>query len=260
MKRLLTGILLGALTLGTLWAGGYWWVGFLVVVLRVAASEWARLGGSYERVVALVVLLGFLLVAADLLLFLPLLLFIPLAVLLFCNSPRVAGQFNWLASALLWLSFPAYFLLDLRRGMEISNDFISGIWLVGLLLGATIIQNSMEYYVGLSLGERSTFFNKLSPNKSTAGYLGGLTGVLAVFAFAVFMGVFPYELAIILVLGVGTAGPAGDLLMSAFKREQDLDDTGNILPGHGGILDRIDSLLANTVVFYLILNISRYLG
>ncbi len=256
MKRLLTGLLLGILTFGCLFAGGLWWAGFLIVVLCMAALEWAQLGGSSSWGVVLVAFLGFVLIEADLLIFLPLLLFIPIMVLLFCNTPAAVDQFTWSASALFWLSFPAYFLLDLRRGLEVSAN---GAWLVGLLIVATIFQNSLEYYVGLLLGSRATFFNRLSPNKSTAGYLGGFIGIILVFLFSVIMDIFSYELAILLILGLGTAGPAGDLLMSAFKRKQSLKDTGNLLPGHGGILDRIDSLLANTVIFYLILNISRYL-
>ncbi|MGM0381485.1 MAG: phosphatidate cytidylyltransferase, partial [bacterium] len=97
-------------------------------------------------------------------------------------------------------------------------------------------------------------------NKSTAGFLGGLVAVVLTFILSAYLGIFPWSRALVFALGLGVAGPAGDLLISAFKRNRKLDDTGAILPGHGGLLDRIDSLLANTVVFYLLLNISGYLS
>lgn len=258
LKRWISGILLAALTLACLLAGGYWWDGLLIIGLGLAGMEWAELGGSSRLVILPVAIAGYMLLVFDLVNFIPLLLFIPLIVILWSNNPAGSQQFMLSASALLWLSFPFYFLFLLRRGYEVSGSFVPGTRLLGILILVTVLQNTLAYYAGLYLGTRSTFFAGLSPNKSTGGFLGGFAGVAVAFILAYYAGLFPLRLALLLTVGLGTAGPAGDLLISAFKRESGLDDTGDIIPGHGGVLDRIDSLLANSVVFYLLLNISVY--
>jgi len=260
LKRWISGLLLGGVTLACLIAGGVWWMGLIIIGLLLASLEWANLGNCSFWSVAAVVIAGFGFIVYGMLNFLPLLLFIPLSIILWSNTPGAVQEFTLAASGLLWLSFPFYFLLLLRRGVEISGEFIPGIWLVGILILTTVLQNTLALYAGLFFGTRLTFFEGLSPNKSTVGFLGGLAGVVLVFGSAFYAGLFPFGLSLLLAAGLAVAGPSGDLLISAFKRNNNLDDTGSIIPGHGGILDRIDSLLANTIIFYLLVNISGYLS
>lgn len=87
---------------------------------------------------------------------------------------------------------------------------------------------------------------EVSPNKTWAGYMGALI------APAILVCLFQLSVSLdLIVLGIllGITGQAGDLLVSSVKRDADLKNTGNLIPGHGGILDRIDSLIPAIAVF-----------
>ena len=95
---------------------------------------------------------------------------------------------------------------------------------------------------------------RLSPNKTVEGFFGGL--VLGTF-FTMLIGYFlqlPLWPLLILGLAITILGPLGDLSISLLKREAGVKDSGNLLPGHGGALDRVDTLLwAVTIAYYLAL-------
>ena len=112
------------------------------------------------------------------------------------------------------------------------------------------------YAVGKVLG-KNNLFPVISPNKTIEGYLGGLAAsLIAAFTCkAFFFKDISTTHCILLALGIGVMGQLGDLLESTFKRANNLKNSGNLLPGHGGMLDRIDSLLFVTpfVYYYKIL-------
>jgi phosphatidate cytidylyltransferase len=148
------------------------------------------------------------------------------------------------SSALLLVAFPLSFAVRLH-----------GITGVGpkLLLFALVITwagDTVAYFVGRAIGKHA-FAPILSPKKTWEGAAGGLVGSLLVgWAFSYWMKEpVPQMLAM---AGLGSiAGQVGDLLESAYKRSAGVKDSGALLPGHGGILDRIDALiLAIPVVWY----------
>ena len=106
---------------------------------------------------------------------------------------------------------------------------------------------------------------RISPNKTWAGLGGGcdFAGVIAILFFCVNVLVSPEAVfswmgvVLIFVLGVviALAGQAGDLLISAMKRKTGVKDTGTLIPGHGGLLDRIDSMLLAAPVFYVLFSL-----
>ena len=104
------------------------------------------------------------------------------------------------------------------------------------------------YLFGRRFG-RHKLMPDVSPNKTIEGALGGILSAVVVAAlFLVFTankGLFPYPMPVMLVLTVlfSIVGQFGDLVESSIKRHYGVKDSGNILPGHGGILDRFDSLL-----------------
>ena len=104
------------------------------------------------------------------------------------------------------------------------------------------------YLFGRRFG-RHKLMPDVSPNKTIEGALGGILSAVVVAAlFLVFTankGLFPYQMPVMLVLTVlfSIVGQFGDLVESSIKRHYGVKDSGNILPGHGGILDRFDSLL-----------------
>ncbi len=124
------------------------------------------------------------------------------------------------------------------------------IWLVFLSAFGTDI---MAYFTGITLG-RHKLCPHLSPKKSVEGAVGGVLGSL------IFCGLFGYFAAIglmaqsmIIGLAGSVAAQLGDLSASAFKRQMGIKDYGNLIPGHGGILDRFDSVLFTApLVYYFI--------
>lgn len=132
------------------------------------------------------------------------------------------------------------------------------IWLIFMLAG-TWSSDTFAYFVGRAFGKRRVA-PVLSPKKTVEGMIGGIFGSTAAgFAFAL---IYPFLPVIeILVLGflIGVAAFVGDLLESALKRQAGVKDAGNLIPGHGGVLDRFDSALftAPLVYYYALLLIIR---
>jgi phosphatidate cytidylyltransferase len=96
-------------------------------------------------------------------------------------------------------------------------------------------------------------FSKVSPNKTLAGLIAGFTAALCVANIAHV--VLPRVEALVICLTAGALAPVGDLLFSSFKRECDVKDFSTVLPGHGGILDRFDSLTFSSIGVYLFLSL-----
>lgn len=122
--------------------------------------------------------------------------------------------------------------------------------LVFMLLLATEANDVLQYVTGKLFGRRK-IMPKVSPNKTWEGFLGGwiLTAALIVFAapyFTPLRGVGLYVMALFLPL----AGFAGDVTMSAVKRDIGVKDTSGFIPGHGGVLDRADSLVFTAPLYF----------
>jgi len=123
----------------------------------------------------------------------------------------------------------------------------------------TVASDTAAYFVGKQFG-RTPMAPYVSPNKSWEGAIGG--GVVAMFAGALSVALLglPGGLGGGMLLGVAgsAAGQIGDLAESLIKRQIGVKDSGNLIPGHGGLLDRIDSLLFTVpVVYYLALLLTR---
>lgn len=116
-------------------------------------------------------------------------------------------------------------------------------WIIWLLL-VICSGDTLAFYVGKFLGKKK-FYPKVSPGKTWAGTWGGLAANLGVGLMAghwLFPGVKLLSLAL-LALALGFVGLLGDLFESMLKRQAQVKDSSNLLPGHGGMLDRLDSLL-----------------
>ena len=126
---------------------------------------------------------------------------------------------------------------------------------VYLTLAITFLQDTTAYFVGRSLG-RHKLAPALSPKKTWEGAAGGMVGAIAGSLAGILLLGLPISLGAGVLLGVvgGVVGPLGDLSESLIKRQVGLKDAGNIIPGHGGVLDRADSLLFTApALYYLIL-------
>ncbi len=127
-------------------------------------------------------------------------------------------------------------------------------WLY-LICAVTWMQDTIAYFVGKSYG-RHLMTPNLSPKKTWEGAAGGMAGAILGGVLAVWICGLPIPLWGGALLGVagGIVGPLGDLAESMIKRQAGLKDAGHLIPGHGGMLDRVDSFIFTApVLYYLIL-------
>ena len=148
----------------------------------------------------------------------------------------------------LTLAVAAYIGLCLGH-LSLLRSWSDGDRWVGLLLVITWAYDSGAFFAGRTWGRRP-FMAHVSPKKTMEGVAGGL----ALAAAAALVGVPAVHLGVAEALVLGVAGAAaaqlGDLIVSMLKREAGVKDSGHLIPGHGGLLDRIDSLLLVSVTVY----------
>ena len=151
----------------------------------------------------------------------------------------------------LYVVFLGSFLVSMRVGFDKTLvPFLSTKLLVFFFL-ITFGADTGAYYIGKNFGKRK-LIPKVSPNKTWEGAIGGLvlSVAFAAMATATFFPELPYKFSIPLAIVMTVVGIFGDLVESAMKRGADVKDAANILPGHGGLLDRLDSLLFNAPILY----------
>lgn len=170
-----------------------------------------------------------------------------LAMILRPGSRLAASLGGWWVTACLYVGVFGAHLVLLRLEPEGQR------WLV-VLLAATFATDTGAYAVGRTLG-RHPFMPRVSPSKTWEGAIGGLVfgtgaGIAAMVALDLELSAVarPASFALFAVLPV--AAIAGDLLESALKRKMEVKDMSGLLPGHGGLLDRLDSLLVVGVCLY----------
>jgi phosphatidate cytidylyltransferase len=118
----------------------------------------------------------------------------------------------------------------------------------------------MAYVVGKSMG-KNKLFERISPKKTIEGFLGGLVfAVICSVFIAQYYIVQPFYIWAIIALLVGVLGTIGDLIESKFKRVAGVKDSGKIMPGHGGILDRLDSIIFVGPFVFLLYQILNYVS
>jgi len=251
-QRLLSAIVLIPLVVGATYAGGVWFFAIIVFAASIAGYEFfhlMRLSGYKPSCFVGLVLIWLLLVDARYpawQLARPALtgvIVLSLSWQMF-KKDSATPTVDWaltMAGALYlgWIAGHFISLRDSPRGFE---------WMVLTLL-STWGADTGAYFIGLSLG-RHKFFPRLSPKKTWEGTIGGwFCGIAVTLLVGRCIGLgFAHSLA----LGalVSAFLPLGDLAVSMMKRQAGVKDTSGLIPGHGGMLDRIDSLLFAVVVVY----------
>lgn len=183
-------------------------------------------------------------------------IFIPVYVFLFLPARMViAGDtkgFLHSASVMHWGMMTTVFALShVAYLMTLPGaDASAGALLVFFLVALTELNDIAQYLWGKSLG-RIRVTPKVSPNKTLAGLLGG---IFTTMLLAVILGPLLTPMSYLHSLGagliIGASGFCGDVVMSAIKRDFGVKDSGKLLPGHGGILDRLDSLIYTAPLFF----------
>ena len=149
----------------------------------------------------------------------------------------------------------SFFILLREITLDTEISYLTGAWLVFTIFGSIWACDTGAYFVGSSIG-RHKLFPRVSPKKSWEGAIGGLlTAILVCVGLKILL--MPHLLRFIdcIVIGsiVGIFGQISDLIESLFKRDAGVKDSSNILPGHGGILDRFDNPIFVVPMVYLYL-------
>jgi phosphatidate cytidylyltransferase len=159
----------------------------------------------------------------------------------------VAGLFSYL---ILLREIPSRIILD-KFAPLLTSYKLGGLWIVYLLLCIWSC-DTFAYFIGAPLGKHP-LSPRVSPKKTIEGFWGGILGAIAAAFFSHFVFFSSAQLKDLLIISliVALVGQVGDLTESLFKRDAQFKDTSNIIPGHGGILDRFDSLLfVSPLVYY----------
>ena len=151
----------------------------------------------------------------------------------------------------LYVAFLGGFIISMRVGFENTLVLFLSTKLLAFFFFVVMGADVGAYYVGKNFGKHK-LIPKVSPNKTWEGVIGGLvlSSIFAALASAWFFPELPYKFSIPLAIVMSLIGVFGDLAESAMKRGSDAKDAANILPGHGGLLDRLDSLLFNAPILY----------
>ena len=132
-----------------------------------------------------------------------------------------------------------------------------------IILGIFILvwtNDTFAYLVGKGVGKRK-LMEKISPKKTIEGFFGGMAGaLLASFIFFKFTSIYNLIFWLFLALLVSVLGTIGDLIQSKFKRLAGVKNSGNIMPGHGGVYDRLDSIVFASPFIYLFIIIINYVS
>jgi phosphatidate cytidylyltransferase len=255
-SRILVALVLLPLVLGIVWIGGWWlfavalvgglmalhelyvmgrslrplvlggYVGLLLTLLGAEVGEIAwMVGGIFATVLVAFVVFGF----SD-------------------ARPSATAAISLTLLGVVWVGGGLASLLMLRQIPD------HGRLVIFTVLLTVFADDTAAYFVGRTIG-RHKMAPTISPGKSWEGFVGGTLAAMAVAFFAM----YPEEFLTIpeaLVLGaaVAVSSTLGDLFESAIKRDLGVKDSGRVLAGHGGVLDRIDSILwAGPAAFYVIL-------
>lgn len=250
--RIVSAAVLAPLALAAAYAGGLVFAALIAIFAFVMTWEWARLvnegrfGGEGVVMIAVVAaalaagivsgpITGVIVAGAG--------AFAAAAVLRQMN----AAHADWAAAGIPYVAVPALSLIWLRG--ETPNGFFVVVWLFGVVWATDVA----AYFAGRKWGTL-LLAPSISPHKTWAGAIGGLIAALALSAAVAPVIAPSYPVALVALGSVlSVAGQFGDLFESLVKRRFGVKDTSEIIPGHGGALDRADSLIAAAPVAALAL-------
>ncbi|MGN6515665.1 MAG: phosphatidate cytidylyltransferase [Rhizomicrobium sp.] len=247
LLRPLFGFGLAAIAVAATWYGGFWFALFISAGASAAAREWHRMlaGENYfwlalVSVSAMIAAAGSEVAVSGLanpgLHAVPWLILAGGALINLALSPVRRGAMFWHAASMLYIGVPALCLVMIRQtaanGVAELFAIFFAVWLTDT--GALLTGNLLK---GPKL------WPALSPNKTWAGFIGGTVfGMIAAAIVFIIARANPWH-GVLLGLCAALIGHAGDLFESFVKRRVGRKNSGSLIPGHGGVLDRIDSML-----------------
>ncbi|HZF34581.1 MAG TPA: phosphatidate cytidylyltransferase [Candidatus Angelobacter sp.] len=245
--RVVSALILAPLALGAAYLGRPVWDVLVAAMGASMAWEWARLcsGGRVSRVGAVSMAIAPAAVAvAALMGVIPALIIVGAGVVLIGLGASLEGARNpaWPAVGVAYVGVPCLAMAWLRAR---PDDGLAALLWVLALVWAT---DTGAYIAGRGLGGPK-LAPRISPNKTWAGLIGGMVAAAAVgLAGSLLMAGVSASIAIPVSAALAVVEQAGDLFESAVKRHFGVKDSSHLIPGHGGVLDRVDGLLAVSLV------------
>ena len=261
-KRLLSSVVLAALALIFLLAGGIW-LGTLMTVLSLVASRELMCACQVEKegktgFLEWVGYAGIVFYGLSMTLTRDFSLGLGILVFLFLGEMFVyVFRFPiYKAQQVMTAFFCAFYPCVLFSFVYLTRELTHGIYLVWFIFISSWICDTCAYLSGMALG-RHKLAPVLSPKKSVEGAVGGTVGSALVGALFAWIFLLPVrkDVSVVWVAAVICAAGAvisqvGDLAASAIKRNHEIKDYGKLIPGHGGIMDRFDSVLFTAPIIY----------
>ena len=244
--RVATGAVLIAVTLAAVWAGGLAFTALVALAVLLMFAEWCVMHRVPRglRQAGLVILAVVVALASYGPVAQALLVAVGGALLLglFARS-YIGGRAAWLGAGILYCALPAIALIVLRGGRA---GFELTVWTLAIVWATDIF----AYFAGRAIGG-AKLAPAISPNKTWAGLAGGMAGaaLVSVLIAQAFGGSLPvFRWALVAGAALALAAQGGDLFESWMKRRAGVKDSGTLLPGHGGVLDRLDGLVPVAVL------------
>ena len=248
-QRIITGLILAVILFPALYVGGWPLRAVVIFFLTVSTYEIIHATGKKFPIWLLVLLLTsvFVLGTIQLEYLLPLIisLFIGLFIITILTEVFQTDDLAYLFMMTLIIA------LTLRSVVAIQSY---GTRMVVYIAFITYATDSAAYFAGSFFGKHK-LIPRISPKKTVEGSIGGWIGGFLIglgFGF-LFIRSISFELILVSSLLLPLIGQFGDLAFSALKRHYEIKDFGSIFPAHGGVLDRIDSLIFNLLFFYVLL-------
>ena len=248
-KRIISAIVAAVIAIPLIFLGGYFFAAFACVLAALAYKEIVDLKESHHKFPMLMTFLGFLVM-----------------LILVLSNNVVASiykgiTYQTIALILLALMLPTIFYGKNKYNTSDAFYLIGVVLLLGIVFNTFIVlrNRGLELFLYLlivpmvtdifaMLGGKYLGSNKmcpkLSPHKTWEGSICGLLGgsIIGIIFYCIFVGTFSVRIILVTFI-LSIIGQMGDLVMSKIKRENEIKDFSNIMPGHGGILDRLDSVI-----------------
>ena len=269
MKELLirsvSGLLMGVVLLICVFVSPWTWAGLLLFIIAVGTFEMSRLlkMNSITGIVvgealsisfyALPALVALQAIEPRWLLPVMLIAMMPFLYALFSVKHSAKPIFTYLFASLTFLSLPSSLMLFMY--CEDLFGALSGAKLIILVFCLLWVNDIFAYLTGKLFGKHK-LFPRISPGKTIEGSIGGLVfTMVSLIVFCHYSGWLPIPQAIGLAVVAVVFGTLGDLCESMLKRQAGVKDSGKLIPGHGGILDRFDSVMFSVpfIFVYLLL-------